>query len=106
GDGGALCCLNDEDARQAFVRRWFGIDRANSTPSSLGERVYDIDSIGYKYHMNDVAAAMGLGNLTDFPERLARRQQVGALYRERLARVPGVQLLQQNNDRTHAYWLF
>ncbi len=36
GDGGALCCLVEADAKAAFVRRWFGIDRANSQPSFWG----------------------------------------------------------------------
>lgn len=106
GDGGALCCLDAEDARHAFSRRWFGIDRANSQPSILGERVYDITEIGYKYHMNDLAAAVALGNLGDFPARLARRQQIGAYYREQLRNMPGVCLLRQASDRTHSYWLF
>jgi len=106
GDGGALCCLDEADARAAFSRRWFGIDRPNSRPSILGEREYDIDAVGYKYHMNDLAAAVGLGNLEDFPERLARRQQLAAYYREQLRNVPGLQLLRLDNDRTHACWLF
>jgi perosamine synthetase len=106
GDGGALCCSRAADARQAFVRRWFGIDRANSQPSVLGERVYDISAVGFKYHMNDLAAAVGLGNLEDFPPRLARRQAIGEAYRQALADVPGVRLLRQDSDRTHAYWLF
>ena len=106
GDGGALCCLDEADARVAFSRRWFGIDRPNSRPSILGEREYDIDAVGYKYHMNDLAAAVGLGNLADFPQRLARRQQLGAYYREQLRNVSGVQLLRLDNDRTHSYWLF
>lgn len=106
GDGGLLCCLNETDAHTAFVRRWFGIDRAESKPSILGERLYDINAIGYKYHMNDLAAAVGLGNLDDFPQRLARRQQIGAYYREQLGDVAGLQLLNLDDDRTHAYWLF
>jgi perosamine synthetase len=106
GDGGALCCPTDADAHNGFTKRWFGIDRANSKASILGEREYDIDAIGYKYHMNDLAAALGLGNLTDFPGRLARRQQIGAYYREKLRNTPGLQLLNVCSDRTHAYWLF
>jgi perosamine synthetase len=106
GDGGALCCGNAGDADEAFVKRWFGIDRANSVPSILGERTYDIQSLGYKYHMNDVAAAIGLGNLSDFGPRLARRQEIGAFYRERLTNVAGLELLRIKPDRTHAYWLF
>ncbi len=106
GDGGALCCTDISDAHNALVRRWFGIDRANSQPSVLGERVYDIDGVGFKYHMNDLAASLGLGNLETFSLRLARRQQIGLLYREQLACVPGLQLLRSDPDRTHAYWLF
>jgi perosamine synthetase len=106
GDGGALCCTQESDARAARSRRWFGIDRADSTPSILGERTYDIEAVGYKYHMNDLAAAVGLGNLEDFPARLARRQAIGACYRRQLAKVPGLQLLRLDPDRTHAYWLF
>ncbi|PYJ08479.1 MAG: DegT/DnrJ/EryC1/StrS aminotransferase family protein, partial [Verrucomicrobia bacterium] len=48
GDGGALCCLRAEDEKRARIRRWFGIDRDNSAPSSLGERVYDADELGFK----------------------------------------------------------
>jgi perosamine synthetase len=72
----------------------------------LGERVYDIDIVGYKYHMNDLAAALGIGNLEDFSQRLDRRQQIGGYYRAQLADIPDVQLLRQAPDRTHAYWLF
>ena len=106
GDGGALCCRKEDDAQAAFNRRWFGIDRANSNPSILGEREYDIGTLGYKYHMNDLAAAVGLGNLEDFPHRLARRQQTGAYYRQQLGNVPGLQLLRLDAGRTHAYWVF
>jgi perosamine synthetase len=105
-DGGALCCKSAEHARQAFVRRWFGIDRANSQPSILGERIYDIDAVGYKYHMNDFSAALGLGNLEDFPDRLLRRQAIANIYRQKLKDIPGLQLLKWEEDRTSAYWLF
>ena len=106
GDGGALCCLDERDAHHAFTKRWFGIDRANSQSSILGERIYDIDAIGYKYHMNDLSAALGLGNLEDFPERLARRQVIASIYRQQLQGVTGLQLLKLKEDRTSSYWLF
>ena len=32
------------------------LSRAKSKPSILGEREYNIDVLGYKYHMNDLAA--------------------------------------------------
>lgn len=106
GDGGALCCLADDDYQQARNRRWFGIDREHSLPSLLGERQFDVREVGYKYHMNDLAAAVGLGNLEAFPQQLARRQQIAQVYRDQLAGVPGVELLRQQDDRTSACWLF
>ncbi|HEX3655072.1 MAG TPA: DegT/DnrJ/EryC1/StrS family aminotransferase [Pirellulales bacterium] len=106
GDGGALCCTSEVDARRAKTQRWFGIDRQQSRPSLLGERIYDIDSLGFKYHMNDLSAALGLGNLDDFTARLARRREIAGRYREALADVPGIQLLADSPDREHAYWLF
>jgi len=106
GDGGALCCREAADYAQARARRWFGIDRVNSQPSILGERVYDISAVGYKYHMNDLAAAVGLGNLEEFPANLQRRRAVAARYRQELADVPGLQLLRSDSDRQSACWLF
>lgn len=106
GDGGAVCALDPAKAEEARARRWFGIDRARSRPSILGEREYELATIGYKYHLNDLAAAVGLGNLEDFERRLARRRSIGGRYRAVFARVPGIELLAHASDRTHAYWLF
>jgi len=106
GDGGALCCLRAEDEQRARVRRWFSIDREHSTPSFRGERAYDATDTGYKYHLNDLAAAIGLGNLEVFPQVLARLRQIAARYRRELGTVSGLTLLESNADRESACWLF
>ena len=105
GDGGAICCLDPELAHASFVRRWFGIDRANSPVSELGEREYDISTVGFKYHLNDYAAALGLANLEGFQERLVRRRGMAQRYRRELTAVPGLTLFQEKPDREGAYWL-
>ena len=106
GDGGAICCLNDDAHEKARVRRWFGIDRANSQPSVLGERLYDIDALGYKYHMNDLAATVGLGNLADFKGRLAQRRATAARLRAEFAALDGLELVRYDDDRESSYWFF
>jgi perosamine synthetase len=106
GDGGALCCLDENHYREARNRRWFGIDRKGSQPSILGERLFDIEKVGYKYHMNDLAAVLGLGNLEEFPQRLKRIQEIASIYRKELAQVPGLRLLDYKDNRKSAYWLF
>jgi perosamine synthetase len=106
GDGGAVACLKKSDADRALVKRWFGIDREHAEPSILGEREYDITEIGYKYHLNDYAAALGISNLLNFKKRLAKRQTIAKTYQKELVNIPGIRLFQYANDRESAYWLF
>jgi perosamine synthetase len=106
GDGGALCCLNEEDHLEAKRKRWFGIDRERDQPSILGERQYDLTEVGFKYHLNDLAAAVGLGNLPDMGANLARHRHIAGTYREALGQVQGVTLLESRSDRESSYWVF
>jgi perosamine synthetase len=106
GDGGALCCACEEDYKAARRKRWFGIDRERDQASILGERVYDLEEIGFKYHLNDLAAAVGLGNLADTPDILARHRKIGLIYREELSDIPGLRLLEYRADRESAWWFF
>lgn len=106
GDGGAVCCLDRETAQKGFAKRWFGIDRVNSQPSILGERQYDISYIGYKYHLTDYGAALGLANLQGFKKRLTKRRKNVALYDKQLAKIPGIKLFQYKKNRQSSYWLY
>ncbi|MBI2637991.1 DegT/DnrJ/EryC1/StrS family aminotransferase [Candidatus Peregrinibacteria bacterium] len=106
GDGGALCVKDPRLAKMAFVRRWFGIDRGKSTPSILGERKYDITKVGYKYHLNDYSAALGLANIKNFKKRLQNRRAIARCYRQAFKKVPGITLFKEDANRESAYWLF
>jgi perosamine synthetase len=106
GDGGALCCKQTEDYLDAKHKRWFGIDRENSKPSILGEREYDVSKLGYKYHLNDYAAALGLANLNDIETILTRHRYISNVYSTELANIPGVTLLRYKSDRQSSYWIF
>ncbi len=106
GDGGAVCSPDAELAAAVRRRRWFGIDRENVRRNRYGGRELAVSELGLKYHMNDIAAAVGLANLEEFAPRLERRRKLGALYRRRLASVPGVELPRLDPECDHAYWLF
>lgn len=64
GDGGALLCPDDEATERARLLRWFGLDRRSSESFRCSQLVRDL---GFKYHMNDIAAVIGLSN---FPTAL------------------------------------
>lgn len=76
-DGGVLLCKDAGSAEVAKRLRWFGIDR---TGTSLDSRIeQDIDEWGYKFHMNDVAATIGLVQL-DFIEEIVKSHRRNAAY--------------------------
>ncbi len=106
GDGGALCCKRISDYKRARKLRWFGIDREASKVSILGERVFEVEELGFKYHMNDLAASIALGNLSSYSKRLKRVRSIAKKYNNELNNVPGVRLLKTKNDRENSYWLF
>lgn len=106
GDGGAISMKQTNQFEEAVTRKWFGIDRNNAHPTELGERNYNIQVPGYKYHLNNYAAALGLANLSNFHERLSKRRTVAAYYQEELASVAGITAFESQTDRESAYWLF
>jgi len=106
GDGGLLAVRTQQDYDEARRRRWFGIDRVNRVPRLDGYSFWDQSEVGYKMHMNDVSASIGLGNLDQIQGLLAERAMIARLYREELADVPGVTLFESREDRVSANWLF
>jgi len=76
GDGGILICKNFKDADTAKKLRWFGYDR--DLKQKLGDT--DLALAGYKYHMNDIAAAIVRGNLAEIDKVIARRKKIMAIY--------------------------
>ncbi len=106
GDGGALCCADTDDEEWARRLRWFGIDRSSREPSMLGERHYLLTRMGFKYHLNNVAAAIGLGNLATFNERLDRHRAIDWRYREGIRTGHGSTITSRDPNRQSSCWFF
>lgn len=106
GDGGLLTCKKEKYSKLIKRLRWFDIDRENSKPSILGEREYDITNVGFKYHMNDISASIGLGNLETINNKLNRIKKIAKLYEDNLKNISGLNLLNYKDDRESSYWLF
>ena len=107
GDGGMLILNNEEDYRKAKLMRWFGIDREKKIANqwqAYKERkmVFDIEMIGYKRQMTDIAAAMGLVGLKYYYEAVEYRRKLFSLYKEGLKDISGIRLIDGSNN---VYWL-
>jgi perosamine synthetase len=88
GDGG-MVTLSDEEMDAALRRlRWCGIDKDTWDRSEVDQKYswyYTVRELGYKYHMNDITAAIGMVQLEKLDQANARRQEVAAYYDERFA---------------------
>jgi dTDP-4-amino-4,6-dideoxygalactose transaminase len=89
GDGGMLIVRNEEEYKRAKKLRWFGIDReakkrVNWSNLVNHQMAMDIEEPGYKFHMNDIAATMGLVGLKHSNELLEKRIELAQIYRDNL----------------------
>lgn len=80
GDGGALIAPLEHSARAARLR-WFGFDRTSSKDFRCAQ---DLDEAGFKFHMNDIAASIGLANLPHAIEAVETHRKHAQRYYEAL----------------------
>lgn len=78
GDGGFLITRDDLLHEKAKRLRWFGYDRMLQQKSGDS----DIAEAGYKYHMSDITAAIGRGNLRSLDRLIAHRKRLVEEYRK------------------------
>lgn len=99
-DGGLLCLKNEEEYHRARKLRWFGLDKKVPRPEN------NICEAGFKYHMNNVNATIGLVQLEHLKENVQRYIENGKFYDEHLKNTPGITLLPYYKDTEPSYWLY
>jgi dTDP-4-amino-4,6-dideoxygalactose transaminase len=106
-DGGMLICRDADAYRRARLLRWYGIDRDDKRQDARIEN--DIPEFGYKWHMNDVAATIGIEQLKYIDDILARHRANAAYYNEEFGRrdlFRAQPAEHGDSGRTPAYWLY
>ncbi len=103
-DGGALVCRSKNDCERGRLLRWYGIDRHVKGRDLRCEE--DIKEYGYKFHMNDVTAAMGIEQLKYVKANVEKHQANAVRYDQAFASLKNVRPLRYENDRTSVYWLY
>jgi len=85
GDGGAIVTRDKGADRWLKQMRWLGINKDTSTRAKGGYSwEYDVEEIGYKYHMNDITAVIGLEQLKTIEEDNVRRRDIALYYRDHI----------------------
>ena len=107
GDGGALTVSSASDDERLRRLRWLGIDKDTfrRTSRDAYDWEYDVPEVGFKYHMNDIQAAIGLAQLKLLDKENARRREIADIYRHELSGAHVI-LPPQRGDRESSYHLF
>lgn len=107
GDGGIITLPNKSLYDRCKLLRWFGIDRDKRNYKRTDFRLEnDIAEYGYKYHMNDINATIGLYNLPYISTLLEKMRENGKYFDERLKNIEGIKLIKNNPKCNSAYWLY
>jgi perosamine synthetase len=99
-DGGMLTLQRPDDDRRARLVRWFGIDR------DAPRTEVDVELVGFKYHMNNVTATIGLVALDHIGPVLARHVENGRFFDRELAGVDGIELCAWDEAAEPSYWVY
>lgn len=103
GDGGALVSPSSEIHRLTKLVRWYGLDRESSADFRCAQNV---QHWGYKFHMNDISATIGLANFPHVANIIETHRANGKFYNHALANIDGVSLLKYEKDRESSYWIY
>ena len=79
---------DDELYRRFMLLSLHGQNKDALAKTLLGGWDYDIECLGYKYNMTDIAAAFGSVQLERYPAMLRRRREIVTQYDEGLADLP------------------
>ena len=105
GDGGMVIFPNSRLAKQAKLIRWFGIDREHNSKDFRCEA--DIPNWGFKFHMNDINASIGIGNLKSVKEEVINKHKANSKYFDNhLTGISGVDLLKRNTNVDSSSWIY
>jgi len=107
GDGGIIALPTQKLYDRAKLIRWFGIDRDKRNYNRKDFRMEnDILEWGYKFHMNDINATIGIYNLPHIDNLLTKNRDNYKYMYEKLTPIQNITLFENKHDRESAAWLF
>lgn len=99
-DGGMLALKTQEDEDRARLKRWFGLDKKKPRLEN------DIVEAGYKYHMNNVNATVGLVQMNHLDWIIDQHVSNGKYYDGALKDISGLKLIPYYANTEPSYWLY
>jgi len=105
GEGGAIVTGDDELASRVLPKRNVGI--STDAWSRLGKKqtwYYEVVTQGYRYHLSNINAAIGIQQLKRFHEFKAKKQAIVKSYDESFKTVDGLKLIRHPVEETFPFF--
>ena len=97
GEGGAIVLDDDAVAETIIRKRILGIDKDTwNRYKHKRSWFYEVHTKGYRYHMSNINAAIGLAQLSRFEKLSRRRQEIARYYDRELSGLEEVRLLKHD----------
>jgi dTDP-4-amino-4,6-dideoxygalactose transaminase len=106
GDGGMVITRDRQLYERVKILSLHGMTADAWSRFVGGPTGYEVIAAGFKYNMTDLAASLGLPQLTTIEERWRQREQVWLTYTERLKGLPLLLPPPPAAGSRHAYHLF
>jgi perosamine synthetase len=110
GDGGAIVCKDDSDYKRCNKLKWFGLDREETKDEKgewKGQRwEVDVEEAGYKFHMNNISAALGLSQIEHADFIVSTHKNNAKIYHDFFKTNKKVSLLNIPSDSEPSFWVY
>lgn len=100
GEGGAIVTNDEMFDDLSRKKRLLGIDRKTMHVKDWKKRswIYDVPTLGYRYHMSNINAAIGLAQIKKVDNFIERRRELCHLYDQELKGVNGIEIMPDSYD--------
>lgn len=101
GEGGAIATNNDDISQIMMKKRILGIDK--DTWSRFGQKkdwFYSVNMLGFRYHMSNINAAIGLVQLEKLDKFLSRKKEIVKRYDNAFTGIDGIEILKRDYENT------
>ncbi|MFH1453395.1 MAG: DegT/DnrJ/EryC1/StrS family aminotransferase [Armatimonadota bacterium] len=101
GEGGGIATSNPKWVKQIIKKRIMGIDKETWTRYKNNRNWhYSIDSIGFRYHMSNINAAIGIVQLKRLNKIIDGKKKIVKKYDDAFKKIPQLEITKKNYNET------
>lgn len=105
GEGGVIVTNNKEYYEKLLMFRGHGITHTDYAEAQ-GGWYYEMVDLGYNYRMTDIQAALGISQMTKLDQFIQKRQQLAALYTDKIKDIDTLTAPYQLEDTKSGWHLY